>query len=57
MNGDSLEVAARPRSGPADRFDLVWVFDIVGSDPPTGWTFTQVPQLLLAGDLNTVITS
>jgi hypothetical protein len=46
-----------PKKWPSSRFDLVWVFDIVGSNPPTGWTFTQVPQLLLAGDLDSVITS
>jgi len=33
---------------PGDRFDMVWVLD----PTPTGagWTLTQVPQLLLAGD-------
>lgn len=44
-----------PKSWPGDRFDLVWVFDAVGS-PPTSWTFTQVPQLLLPGDSSSVIT-
>jgi hypothetical protein len=34
-----------------DRFDLVWVFDRRDST----WTFTQVPQLLLAGDPPDVI--
>ena len=29
-----------------DRFDMVWVFTRSGN----GWTFSQVPQLLLAGD-------
>lgn len=38
---------------PGDRFDLVWVFDL---DATTGeYVFSQVPQNLLAGDLNTVI--
>ncbi len=44
-----------PPEWPGERFDLVWVLDLVGSDPPTSWTFTQVPQLLLAGDSAKVI--
>lgn len=32
---------------PGDRFDLVWVLDSVDG---VAWSFTQVPQLLLAGD-------
>jgi hypothetical protein len=40
-----------PQYWPFDRFDLVWVFDRHGGS----WTFTQVPQLLLAGDLPSVI--
>ena len=28
------------------RFDMVWVFDRQAS----GWTFSQVPQMVLAGD-------
>lgn len=35
-----------PQQWPIDRVDLVWVFDRHGSS----FTFTQVPQLLLAGD-------
>ncbi len=35
-----------PQYWPFERYDLVWVFDRVGD----GWRFTQVPQLLLAGD-------
>jgi hypothetical protein len=43
-----------PQKWPGDRFDLVWVFDL---DPSTGqYALTQVPQNLLAGDLNTPIT-
>ncbi|HEU4558175.1 MAG TPA: hypothetical protein VFS20_10010 [Longimicrobium sp.] len=37
-----------PQTWPGDRFDLVWVFDL---DAASGtYSFTQVPQLLLAGD-------
>lgn len=35
-----------PQYWPFDRYDLIWVFD----NDAEGWTFTQVPQLLLAGD-------
>ncbi|SOE94753.1 hypothetical protein SAMN05414139_07593 [Burkholderia sp. D7] len=38
-----------PQSWPGDRFDVVWVFDL---DAASGqYSFSQVPQLLLAGDL------
>jgi len=38
-----------PRTRPAARFDVVWVFDL---HPATNtYTFNQVPQLLLEGDL------
>jgi hypothetical protein len=37
-----------PQQWPDSRFDLVWVFDRRKSGK--GWTFSQVPQLLLAGD-------
>jgi hypothetical protein len=43
-----------PQKWPGDRYDLVWVFDRPsGAGPITA--FTQVPQLLLAGDQSTVI--
>jgi hypothetical protein len=36
-----------PQKWPGKRFDLVWVFDSNGKT----WKFTQVPQLLLPGDI------
>ncbi|HEY3622435.1 MAG TPA: histidine phosphatase family protein [Roseiarcus sp.] len=49
------EIAALIRGGadgvpsywPADRFDLVWVFDLQASG---AWSFTQVPELVMPGD-------
>jgi hypothetical protein len=36
-----------PQKWPGDRFDIVWVFDLQNDG---SYSFTQVPQLLLAGD-------
>jgi len=41
-----------PQSWPGDRFDIVWVFT---PDDSGAYAFTQVPQLLLAGDSAEVI--
>ena len=38
---------APPRHWPHDRFDVIWTF----TPDHTGWRFTQIPQLLLPGDL------
>ena len=35
-----------PRKWPGDRFDMMWIVDRAGA----GWTFSQKPQLLPAGD-------
>jgi hypothetical protein len=42
-----------PQKWPGSRFDLVWVLD---AKPSGGWSFTQVPQLLLSGDSDQPIT-
>ena len=41
-----------PQKWPGDRFDLVWVFTAQSGG---GYSFVQVPQLLLAGDQATLI--
>ena len=41
-----------PQTWPGNRYDIVWVFD---NDGAGGYTFSQVPQELLAGDLPSVI--
>jgi len=42
-----------PQQWPGERFDLVWVFD--RNPDASGWTFAQVPQMLLSGDGDSVI--
>ncbi|MDR6445188.1 phosphoglycerate mutase family protein [Paraburkholderia sp. 22099] len=37
---------AVPAIWPSDRFDMIWILDRL----PDGWSFSQVPQLLLPGD-------
>jgi hypothetical protein len=41
-----------PKKWPGHRFDIVWVFT---RRQDGSWQFTQVPQLLLAGDKHSVI--
>jgi hypothetical protein len=42
-----------PATWPGERFDVVWVFDLEANGQ---YSFSQVPQMLLAGDLPSVIT-
>jgi hypothetical protein len=42
----AAESARWSSDGPDDRFDVVWLFDRTD----TGWSFSQLPQLLLSGD-------
>jgi hypothetical protein len=48
--GDGSKV---PADWPEDRYDMVWVFDL--NRRTGGYTFKQVPQKLLSGDLGTAI--
>jgi broad specificity phosphatase PhoE len=41
-----------PQDWPPTRFDIVWVLDADGA----GWKFSQIPQMLLAGDISNPIT-
>ena len=45
------DATTAPQHWPYGRYDLVWIFDRRGA----GWTFSQVPQLLLAGDSDELI--
>ncbi len=42
-----------PQKWPSERFDLVWVFDL--NTATNTYSFNQVPQLLLQGDLTTPV--
>lgn len=42
-----------PQQWPGGRFDLVWVFDRKSGNQK--WTFIQVPQMLLPGDVSDLI--
>jgi hypothetical protein len=46
---------AIPQQWPGDRFDVIWVFTLVPGSAGPVYSFTQVPQQLLAGDTDTVI--
>ena len=47
------EANQAPQAWPEERYDLVWVFD--RSPGLRNWTFHQVPQMLLSGDLIDII--
>jgi hypothetical protein len=46
------QTSAVPSKWPRERFDIVWVFDLQANGQ---YSFSQVPQMLLAGDLQSVI--
>ena len=46
-------VTTCPQKWPEPRFDLVWIFNRTAADGV--WDFSQVPQMLLAGDRSDVI--
>jgi len=44
-----------PQAWPGDRFDVIWEFALAPGTAPPQYTFTQIPQQLLSGDADTVI--
>ena len=52
--GTPVDQFPLPEKWPGDRYDIVWVFDRPEGSGSIA-SFTQVPQMLLAGDESTVI--
>jgi hypothetical protein len=46
-----------PQPWPDDRFDVIWTFTLVPGSAPAQYTFGQIPQQLLSGDTDTVISA
>jgi hypothetical protein len=46
-----------PQPWPGDRFDVIWTFTLVPGSAPAQYTFGQIPQQLLSGDADTVIST
>ena len=46
-----------PQPWPGDRFDMIWTFTLVPGSAPAQYTFGQIPQQLLSGDADTVIST
>ena len=46
-----------PPKWPGGRYDVIWSFSLVPGAGPAQYTFEQLPQLLLAGDSDTVIST
>jgi hypothetical protein len=46
-----------PQTWPDDRFDVIWAFTLVSAAPaaPAQYAFAQIPQQLLSGDADTII--
>jgi hypothetical protein len=48
---------AIPQPWRGDRFDVIWTFTLVAGSAPAEYTFGQIPQQLLSGDADTVIST
>jgi hypothetical protein len=46
-----------PQKWPGDRFDVIWTFTLAPGSVPAQYTFGQLPQQLLSGDTDTVISA
>jgi hypothetical protein len=46
-----------PQPWPGDRFDVIWVFSLVPGAASAQYTFSQIPQQLLSGDTDTIISA
>jgi hypothetical protein len=46
-----------PQPWPGDRFDVILTFTLVPGPDPAQYTFGQIPQQLLSGDADTVIST
>ena len=46
-----------PQPWPGDRFDVIWVFALVPGAASAQYTFSQIPQQLLSGDTDTIISA
>jgi hypothetical protein len=46
-----------PQPWPGDRFDVIWTFTLVPGSSPAQYTFGQIPQQVLSGDTDTVISA
>ncbi len=44
-----------PQAWPGDRFDVIWTFTLARGTAPAQYTFAQIPQQLLSGDADTII--
>ena len=46
-----------PQTWPDDRFDVIWAFTLVSAAPAPAvqYAFAQIPQQLLSGDADTII--
>jgi hypothetical protein len=46
-----------PQAWPGDRFDVIWTFTLVPGATGAQYAFGQIPQQLLSGDTDTVISA
>jgi hypothetical protein len=46
-----------PQPWPGDRFDVIWTFTLVAGTAPAQYSFGQIPQQLLSGDTDTIISA